>query len=93
MPIFGLVTTQDLNAAVAKLNKRIDQMATQAEVDAITAELGTVATDLASASTKLQAEIDALAQANPSLDLTALQAAAAPLDASVQALGNLVPSS
>ena len=67
-------------------------MATQAEVDAITAELGTVSSDLASASSKLQAEIDALASANPSLDLSALKAAADPLDASVTALGNLVPT-
>lgn len=67
-------------------------MATQAEVDAITEELHTVSADLADTSSKLQAEIDALASANPSLDLSGLQAAAAPLDASVRALGNLVPT-
>ena len=63
----------------------------QAAVDTLTSELGQVATDLHAASVKLQSEINALATTNPQLDLTALQAAAAPLDAQAQALAALVP--
>jgi hypothetical protein len=68
-------------------------MTTQADIDTITAtvdqvaiDLGTVQTDLTSATSTLQDEINTLAEANPSLDLTALQAAVAPLDQTVQAL-------
>jgi hypothetical protein len=66
-------------------------MATQSEVDAITAELGTVATDLASGQVTLQAEIDSLAAANPAVDVTALKEAADALDPAVQKLASLVP--
>jgi len=86
------VTQSDLDAAVATLNGRIDKMATQADVDAITTQVQQVATDLETAKTNLQAEIDALASANPSLDLTALNAAVAPLDAAVNSLGELKPT-
>jgi hypothetical protein len=64
---------------------------TQADVDALTAQIEQVAQDLIAAQGKLQAEIDALAAANPGVDLTALQAAVAPLDAAVVALGGLAP--
>lgn len=67
-------------------------MASQADVDALTSAVDQVSADLASAQSKLQAEIDALAAANPSLDLTALQAAVAPLDSAVVALGDLTPT-
>lgn len=66
-------------------------MASQSDVDAITAELGSVATDLASTQVTLQAELDALAAANPNVDVTALKAAADALDPSVQKLATLVP--
>src|ERR1700690_162367 len=68
-----------------------NQMATQAEVDTITTEVQTVATDLTTAQTSLQAEIDSLAQATPSIDLSGLRAAVAPLAGAVTALGNLQP--
>lgn len=67
-------------------------MPTQADVDAITTEVGNIAAELDSDTAKLQTEIDALSAANPSLDLTALQAAVTPLDAKAQALGALVPT-
>jgi multidrug resistance efflux pump len=70
-----------------------NQMSTQADVDAVTTAVDQVATDLVTTQSALQAEIDLLASANPSLDLSALQAAVAPLDASVQALGALQPTS
>jgi septal ring factor EnvC (AmiA/AmiB activator) len=96
-PFFGLVTTADLNNAVAGLTKQIKalqeaEMTTQADVDALTQQVDTIATDLATSQGKLQAEIDALAAANPSLDLTGLQNAVAPLDAAVVALGGLTPT-
>jgi paraquat-inducible protein B len=86
------VTGAQLSRAVAELNERIDGMATQAAVDALTTELAQVAVDLHTASATLQSEIDALAAANPTLDLSALQAAATPLDGQAQALAALVPT-
>jgi hypothetical protein len=50
-------------------------MATQADVDALTAAVSGVSTDLAAAVTNIQAEIAALQTANPALDLSALQTA------------------
>jgi hypothetical protein len=69
-----------------------NQMSTQADVDAVTTAVDQVATDLVTTQSALQAEIDSLASTNPSLDLSALQAAVAPLDASVQALAALKPT-
>lgn len=86
------VTRREFSEAIQEINERIRLMATQADVDAITAAVGQVATDLETARAKLQAEIDTLAAANPAVDVTALQAAVAPLDASVQALGALTPT-
>jgi hypothetical protein len=78
--------------ALTHIHERLDLMATQADVDALTTAVDQIATDLTAAQSKLQAEINALAAANPGLDLTALQAAVAPVDAAVQALGALAPS-
>ena len=66
-------------------------MSMQADVDALTTAVDKVAVDLATAKTALQAEIDALAAANPAVNLSALQAAVAPLDSAVQALAALKP--
>lgn len=73
--------------------KRLEenQMATQEEVNTITTEVQKVAADLQTASTTLQTEIDNLAAANPAVDLSGLRTAVQPLDAAVQALGNLQP--
>lgn len=65
--------------------------ATQAQIDALTTEANQIATDLATAKSTLQAEIDQLAAANPGVDVTALTAAMAPLDQAVQQLGALTP--
>jgi hypothetical protein len=88
----GYVTRTELLSAVHTLNERIDGMATQADVDALTTTVDQVAADLSTAQVKLQSEIDALGTANPRLDLTALNAAVAPLDSAVQALGALTPT-
>ncbi len=75
--------------AIKRLERQ--QMANQQEVDAITTEVQKVATDLTTVLGTLQAEIDSLAAANPSIDLSALKTAVLPLDAAVQALGSLQP--
>jgi flagellin-like hook-associated protein FlgL len=91
MPI-ELATIDDLNQAVATLNTRITQMAeaTQQDIDNLTTQVSQIATDLGTAQTKLQAEIDSLSAGG--VDVTNLQAAIAPLDAAVQALGALQPT-
>jgi hypothetical protein len=76
----------------AELDRRLKGMASQQDVDALTTQVGQVATDLAAAKTALQTEIDQLAAANPTVNLAGLQAAVAPLDAAVQSLGALTPT-
>lgn len=77
--------------ALVILNERLDLMATQADVEALVTVVEQIASDLEIAKATLQAEIDSISGANPSLDLSKLQAALAPLDSSVQALGALKP--
>jgi ABC-type transporter Mla subunit MlaD len=88
------VTHDELDHRLAEINERIEQMSAsqQGDIDALTAEVDQVSADLAASSTELQAEIDALAHANPTLNLDALKAAVAPVDAAVQALGKLTPT-
>jgi len=79
------------------LEERLENMSTQADADALTAQVTQIATDLATAVTTLQAEIDQLAAAAsgtgaPPVDLTGLTAAVAPLDAAVKAAGALSPT-
>lgn len=67
------------------------QMSLQEEINAITSELEKVSGDIATVQTNLQSEIDNLAAQNPSVNLSNLRNAVAPLDAAVQALGKLEP--
>jgi uncharacterized protein YlxW (UPF0749 family) len=94
MSFFSLVTRADLNAAVKQLQKEMRQMeaSQQADVDALTTAVNQVSTDVENARTALQTEIDSLAAAHPSVDLSALQAAVAPLDGAVQSLSSLTPT-
>lgn len=87
------VTRGEFRRALEDLNERMEQMEAsgQAAIDALTAQSGQVASDLAAARVTLQAELDALAAANPALNLAGLQAAVSALDPSVQALGALKP--
>jgi hypothetical protein len=85
-------TVRQLNQAVTALNERIDLMASQADVDALTTAVDQIASDLTATQTTLQAELDKLAAANPTVDVTALGNAIAPLDAAVQALAALTPT-
>lgn len=77
--------------AIKRLERQISHMASQAEVDTITTKIEQVATDLGTVQTTLQTEIDNLAAANPSIDLSGLKTAVEPLDAAVEALGSLQP--
>lgn len=80
---------------ITQLNERMAEMeasqrATQADIDALTAAVGQVSTDLVSVRDKLQAEIDSLA--NAGVDISGLQAAVAPLDENIKSLGDIKPS-
>lgn len=102
------VTSGDLAATEARLTQLINRhynqlkellMATQADIDALTTEItnavNTITTDLqtlGSDVTNVQAEITALQQQNPTVDVTALQAAANQLDSTVTSLGTSVDS-
>lgn len=79
---FNRSRDREIWKAIKRLERQ--QMITQAEVDAITTEVQKVATDLGTVQSTLQTEINALAAANPSLDLSGPQTAVAPL-------GNLQP--
>lgn len=76
------------------LDERLEDMSTQADADALTAQVAQIATDLTTTTVTLQAEIDALAgtAGAPAVDLTGLQAAVVPLDAAVKAVGALTPT-
>lgn len=87
------VTRDELDEQLAVINRRITEMGAtqQAEIDTLTSDIDQVATDLAAAQTTLQNELNALAAANPQLDFSKLEAAVAPLDSAVKALGALTP--
>jgi multidrug resistance efflux pump len=86
------VTQRQFWHEINKINQRISHMASQADIDALTAELQNVANDLAQTQTVLQSEIDNLADGNPGLDVSALQQAADALDPAVQKLGSITPT-
>jgi peptidoglycan hydrolase CwlO-like protein len=75
---------------INRMEKQI--MSTQAEADAIAAELQQENSDLNAAVTGIQAEIDALKAAQPAIDLTALQDQADAVKAAVAAAAALVPA-
>lgn len=82
-----------VRAQKVAINKiRSSQMATQDQVDALTAELTAETSSLNAAVAGIQAEIAALQAANPAVDLTALQAQADALGAAVSAAAALVPA-
>lgn len=84
------VSRREFDSTITRIERQL--MSTQADVDALTAQVSQVATDLQTAQTTIQAEIDALAAANPALDLTGLQDALAPIDEAVVKLGATVPT-
>jgi peptidoglycan hydrolase CwlO-like protein len=75
---------------INKIGER--QVATQSDVDALTAALAQEDSDLNAAVSGIQAEIDSLKAANPSLDLSALSAQVDATKAAVAAAAALVPA-
>ncbi len=65
--------------------------ATQAQVDADTAAIAKIGTDLSASVATIQAELDSLHTGNPGIDLSKLEAALAPLDAQAKAVATLAP--
>ena len=80
---------RDILQLLHTINGRLDTMATQTDIDALTAQLATLSSDLSGAVAGIQADLDALKAANPAVDITALQASVASLStvvASAQAV-------
>lgn len=67
-------------------------MATQADIDALTTALTSEDSQLNTAVAAIQAEITALQNNNPTIDVTALQAAVASMTTAVSAAAALVPA-
>jgi prefoldin subunit 5 len=87
----------DVWAAIDALREEIEQlqeehMSTQADVDADTAAIAQAQNDLATSVATIQAELNALAAQNPSLNISALTGAIATLDPAAKAVGALVPA-
>jgi hypothetical protein len=86
----------ELWQAIKRLERKMNEMsdasnAEQEVVTKLTVEVTTIAADVATVQTNLQAQINALAAGNPAVDFSALEAALAPLDGHVKALGELKP--
>lgn len=80
-------------ATTRSLERIEETMATtQDDINAVTAKLAEVKDTLTSADAGIQAEIDALKAANPTLDLSALQSEVDGLSAQVDATTALVPA-
>src|ERR1700685_1103328 len=73
--------------AIHRLERQ--QAMSQTEIDALTAAVGQVASPLEPDATTIQAELDKLTEAEPTLDLSALTTAVAALDPKAKALGAL----
>lgn len=83
----------DIWRAIHRLEE--NQLSEQAEVDALTTQLGTVSADLATAQTTIQTELNELQTkitAGEPPNLEALKTAVAALDPAVQAVAALKPA-
>ena len=94
------VTNAQVLTAVTRLASKVDVILTQIgilmsqqdDISADTAAIVQAVTDLGTAVTNVQAEIDQLKAANPALDLTALDAAVASLQPAVAGVQALAPA-
>jgi hypothetical protein len=84
-PLFSIFSK--LNA----IERNQSRMATQADVDALTARVNAIATQQNKALDEVKAEVKALQDANPALDLTALSGAVDSAAQGAQALDDLNP--
>lgn len=78
---------QEIWEAIHQLERQ--QAMSQTEIDALTTAVGQVAADLEADTATIQAELDAAATANPTVDLSKLTVAVAALDPKAKALGAL----
>lgn len=76
----------------ALINLEEDDVNEAEQLAALEAGLTRVATDLATAQSTLQTELNELAQANPGIDLSKVTASVTALDTAVQAVGGLKPA-
>jgi hypothetical protein len=98
--MLGIVTNRQLQQAIQLIASKVDILMSQSDqvaADVATIEQGVAALSandatMASAVTAIQAEIDALKNANPQLDLSALDQAAADVKAAADANSAAVAS-
>jgi hypothetical protein len=82
----------DIQRTVHAINAKADKIMTeQAGIDADVQTIEAGVAKLGDAAARIQAEIDALKAANPSLDLTGLDKAAADLTGAVSSVSALAP--
>ena len=87
-----MVTNKQLLTQLGIINQKLDVLMSQQ--DAINADVQSIeagVAQLGTAATAIQAEIDALKAANPALDLTGLDKAAADLTGAVSAVAAIAP--
>lgn len=83
-----------LQTQITALNKKVAKLASQADVDALTARLAALDTRTSAAVTAIKAEITALQNANPNLNLDGLTAAVGQLETDESSVEGLeVPDS
>lgn len=88
----AFITRREYQHQLERIYRRISiLMTSQADITAIVDSVAQVEADLAASQATLQSELDALSQANPSLDLSGVQAAVASLDDHAKALNDLKP--
>lgn len=87
-----IVTDRQLQQQLIRIETKVDLMTSQQDeinTDVQTIEAGVA--NLGTAAAAIQAEIDALKQQNPALDLSGLDKAAADLTGAVSAVSALAP--
>jgi hypothetical protein len=86
------VTREEFENFKRTLNKKVDKMASQQDVDALQAQVDQDKVDLTTGIATVQAEVDALVVANPAIDVTNLQASVAALSPVVADVGAIKPT-
>lgn len=87
-----MVTGRQILAQLNTINKKLDVlMSQQDDLNTDVQAIQQAVTDLGTAATSIEDEITALKNANPSLDLTALDAQVASLKDAVTAVGAIAP--
>lgn len=84
-PLFSIY--KELN----QLRRKVNNVATQAEVDAVSAKVDGVSTQLTKGIGEVKAELDRVVNANPSIDLGGLSERVDGLGGLAQELDNVVP--